>query len=47
MHSAAKAQLMSAGMDEVIVKPVDPQQLSKTIQKLITTSQALEKSAVA
>ena len=47
MHSAAKAQLISAGMDEVIVKPVDPQQLSKTIQKLITTSQALEKSAVA
>jgi DNA-binding response OmpR family regulator len=47
MHSAEKAQLMSAGMDDVIVKPLDPQQLSKTIQNLISTSQTLDKSAVA
>jgi CheY-like chemotaxis protein len=46
-HREAKAQLMMAGMDEVIVKPVDPQQLNKTIRKLVTTNQALEKSAVA
>ena len=46
-HMEAKAQLMGAGMDEVIVKPVDPQQLSKAIIKLVKTSQAAEKSAVA
>ena len=46
-HMEAKAQLMGAGMDEVIVKPVDPQQLSKAISKLVKTSQAAEKSAVA
>jgi CheY-like chemotaxis protein len=46
-HQAAKAQMMVAGMDEVIVKPVDPQQLSKTILKLVKTSQDAEKSALA
>ena len=46
-HMEAKAQLMGAGMDEVIVKPVDPQQLSKAISKLVKTSQAAEKRAVA
>lgn len=46
-HRTAKAQLMVAGMDDVLVKPVDPQQLSKTIRKLVKTSQIAEKNAVA
>jgi signal transduction histidine kinase len=46
-HTTAKAQLMVAGMDDVLVKPVDPQQLSKTMRKLVKTSQAAVKSAAA
>jgi DNA-binding response OmpR family regulator len=38
---------MVAGMDDVLVKPVDPQQLSKTMRKLVKTSQAAVKSAAA
>jgi len=45
-HSAAKAQLILAGMDDVMVKPVDAQQLNTAICKWITTRQALENSVV-
>ena len=36
-HGTAKEQLLMAGMDEVILKPLDPEQLRKAIQKALKT----------
>jgi CheY-like chemotaxis protein len=41
-HGEAKDQLLKAGMDAVVVKPLDPQQFSQTMHKALKYGQKAE-----